>query len=130
MRLRRLRFSLKMLLVVVALVALGSYWEMLPTIRARRFAKLIDSGELSAAEAMLPQSMSEASPHRRTIHNAVGASLQSMTLEQFIRGERRIIVTEEPYAFEDGTKSDQGLSGEYIVSRRSIAPSWHSFYQW
>ena len=130
MRILRLRFSLKMMLVAVALVAIGSYWLMLPTVRARRFVRLVDSGQLDAAEAMLPASMNEASPHRQTVHNAHGASLQGMTLEQLLRGERRVIVTDEPYSFEDGSKSDQVASGEYIVSRRSVAPSWHSFYQW
>ena len=128
MRILRLRFSLKMMLVAVALVALGSYWLMLPTIRARRFAQLIDSGDIVAAEAMLPESMNEASPHRRTVHHANGASLRDMTLKQLIIGERRVIVTEDPNAFEDGAKL--GANAEYIVSRRTIVPGVHSFYQW
>ena len=129
----RLRFSLKAMLAAVTIVAAVSFLLVQPTFRARRFVSLIDAGQLDSAEAMLPTSINDASPHRRTVQRAIGAAIEPLTIEQLWRGERNVIVTEARAEFTDGTKTELAAESEsagFVVGRTTISSGWHSFYQW
>lgn len=129
----RLRFSLKTMLVAVTFAASLSFLFVLPTLRAQRFVRFINTGQRKFAETMLPISIEEPSPHRRTIQQAIGAALEPLTIEQLCHGERKVIVTAALAEFIDGLTTELAEESEtagLIVRRTTTSPGWHSFYQW
>ena len=49
---KRIQFSLRVLLLAVAGVAIGTWWFMIPTYKANRYVQAINSGEFAVADQM------------------------------------------------------------------------------
>jgi hypothetical protein len=126
----RPRFSLRMMLVAVTVVATGCYGLMLPTVRARRFVSFVNAGQTDAAAAMLPASMNETSLHRQTLKRATSVTLQPCTIAGLLHGERRIIVDGEIRGPDEPMLLSGGDRAEFIVGFGTISPGWHGYLQW
>lgn len=126
----RPRFSLKTLLAAFALVAVASYFLVLPTIRAQRFAALIRSGQRDIAEAMLPSSTGQITLHRMTLRRATRATLEALTIDDLLRGERKVIVGGAVAGEWSPFHSSAWDNAEFVISRTSVATGWHGLARW
>jgi hypothetical protein len=130
MKLLRPRFSLKTMLAAMTLAAAASYVLVLPSVRAERFAKLINEGDRKSAEAMLPASMKDTSLHRHTIQRATSAAVAPITAAQLLGGTRHVIVTEDSMTFSVKRGAEENVTAEYIVHRTTISSGYHTFFLW
>lgn len=114
------RFSLRSLLCGVLLLALVNAYFVTPTIRASRFRDFINSGRIDEAGGMLPAEIGATDPYRKAIKQIMLARMTPLTLGQFLRGERRVIVG----------KGWGGGDVEFIVGLRSISKGWEQRSIW
>jgi hypothetical protein len=129
----RLRFSLKAALLAMTIAAFAAWVAMLPSVRARRFAKLIESGQAQVAEAMLSGSIQTHALHRQTLRRSSVAMVQPLTLPELLRGERRVFVG----GLKMGDRAVPGIvmtegmeNAEFVVTRGTVYAGWHSLHLW
>jgi VanZ family protein len=88
-----IRFSLKAMFIVTAVVAAVCYWLLLPSINAQRFAAAIRSGDYAAAERLFARG-EEAFPGSWKEHEYFDAnvSMRPISRRELLHGERQISV--------------------------------------
>ena len=128
----RLRFSLKMLLAAITIMAVVSSLLVAPTLRAKRFVELVRSRQIDDAEAMLPTASGNYSPQRATLRRANYAELKPLTLDQLLLGKRVVIVFSDLYQAGDRdiigrdlTIPGGGDTAEFFVWRTTISMGRH-----
>jgi hypothetical protein len=87
----RLRFSLKALLVATTVVAVVTYWCLLPTARAKRFVRHVHDREQVAAMAMLSNSFELR--YRSILWIPHTISIEPATWADWLLGRRTVAVT-------------------------------------
>ena len=119
MRRPMLRYSLRTLLVLSALVPLAAYWLALPTLNAQRFVAAITARDYLAADALCIAG-SDKFPGDWTKHQTFQpkAGISPLTWQDLQRGERRLFVG-IAYGDSNGLASC-GL--ECRATRRGIEP--------
>ena len=120
MRRPSIRFSLKILLVAVTVVGIALALAVYPTLRARQFVQLVQSGEQQAAEQMFSHTLEPNDPYLQVLRSARQAKLEPLSLSQIIHGKRQVIV-------------GQGWGGgkvEFLVSYRSIRHGRSWLHTW
>ncbi len=86
---RRFRYSIRSLLVSIAVFPLVIWWFSLPTIQAHRFIDAVNSQDLEAAQRLLPADANiDFTAQPATI--SITAVLESLSLRDFYRGKRSI----------------------------------------
>ena len=90
----RFRFSLRVLLVAIALMAGVCYWLILPTIEAERFVRAVDSGDFESADACFhrPKDRFFVSWNEKNWAFKPEAELESWSFAEFIGGRRRVAI--------------------------------------
>ena len=91
MRWLKVRFSLRTLLVALAVVPAIAYWFGLPTLNAYRYSTALDRGDFAAA-ARLCTDQREPTPGKERDWLSFGASvrIETGTLSDWIWGRRRM----------------------------------------
>jgi hypothetical protein len=115
----RLRFSLRVMLIAIALVALVAYWLAMPTLNAQRFVAAINARDWPTADRLCvggekfpgdwPSTNVTFNPH---------ASLGELTLAGLLHGERDIMVSID---YGDG-KGIIGCGMTCQATRQGIVP--------
>ena len=128
----RLRFSLKLLLAAITIVAVVSSLLVAPTLRAKRFVELVRSRQIDDAEAMLPTASGAYSPQRATLRRANYAELKPLTWDQLLIGKRVVLVFSDLYQAGDRDIVGQdiaipggGDTAEFFVWRTTISMGRH-----
>ena len=89
---RRLRFSLRAVLIAVVFVAMASYCLILPSLNARRFVRAVKSDDFAAADKWFIHEKDrflDAYSKQFWTFN-FDASVEPWSLSEFLHGERRI----------------------------------------
>jgi hypothetical protein len=87
----RFRFSLRTLFIVTTLAAIACGWLVLPTLRAKRLAKAIDSNNFAAADRMLARS-EDAFLEDSASADRVFAHIEDVGLLDLLTGQRKLSV--------------------------------------
>ena len=117
MRLPRLRYSLRVLLVLSAVVPLAVYWLALPTLNAQRFVAAIAARDYATAEALcLSADDKFPGDWTRHAHFNPQAGISPLTWSDLRRGERQLSVG---IAYGDGG-GIASCSLECTATRRGI----------
>jgi hypothetical protein len=88
------RFSLRVLLLVTALLAGICYWLILPTIEAERFVRAVDTGDFKSADACFhrPEDRFFVSWKEKNWAFKPQAELESWSFTEFVEGRRRVAI--------------------------------------
>ena len=104
------RYKLRTALLATTLFAGAMYYMYLPTQRANAFCRLIRAGDASAAESMISKQVDENDQYRRVVRHVSSLAdvevqeeiqfildartthLSKLTWEQFLAGERSVII--------------------------------------
>ena len=112
-----IRYSMKLMLAVTAMVAVACFVVVLPTIRASRFAGLVRSGQFDEAEKMLPPTFGDHDSYRQVIQQSKHVQMQPLDIDQLVHFKRNVIV---------GWRG-LGVEVEFVVGTTSISKGNNSF---
>jgi hypothetical protein len=93
MRLRAIRFSLRTLLIVMAVAPVAMYWVGLPTLNARRYVAALEAKDYVAADRMcVDQQHPFPGEMKEWLSFAAQVKVERLTCRDVWRGQRRIAI--------------------------------------
>ena len=90
-----LRFSLRTLLLVPVVLAVLSYFAMLPSIKARRFVNAVRNGQPEVARKMLKNSALNYT-HQAVIQGKYPVSIERLSLSSLVNGRTTVYAVIAP----------------------------------
>lgn len=103
MRKKRLRFSIRMLLLVPVVVAALSWYASLPSMRARQFVNAVRNGQPAVARNMLTSTHLN-STHQAAIEGDYDMHVTPVSFSSLWNGETLVFVhVPEPFGMPGGT---------------------------
>lgn len=111
MKLPQFRFSLRVMLAATFVVALGLYWLMLPTLRARQFVEAVQTEDFATAQAMLRPAYNPREFHSQMLEMTKSAEIEPLTLSQLWDGRRKVNLW-----------LAWGGGAGYVVTRDGVSP--------
>jgi hypothetical protein len=85
------RYSLRTLLVMMAVLPAGFYWVALPTLNAWRFAAALESRDYDAAERlMMGDGKSQLAESKGWLSFSASARTEELSLADVVHGRRRL----------------------------------------
>jgi hypothetical protein len=119
MKRMKLRFSLRTLFVLVTFCGIAAGVLGIPTARATRFASLVRSGDIDAAERMLPAETMrpenanilpmQPPTHRQILQSARDIQLAPLSFWGLIHGQRTVVVSGTMFAHFSYASSTVGI---------------------